>query len=185
MDYEKAFASAYNYSDFLDRYASAADRVKWESTYEATQLTDNQKSLLKSFVRQQNVLVLTGAWCGDCSSQCPIWERFAEQTEALQIRYLDRDDAPKFAEEMLTCGGKRVPGVLFLSEDFFVCGRYGDRTLAKYRSLIVHDAGVSCSVGFGEPADLQAAVIQEWLDQFERIQWMLRTSGRLRAIHGD
>ena len=26
--------------------------------------------------------------------------------------------------------------------------------------------------------------MQEWLNEFERIQWMLRTSGRLRQLHG-
>ena len=30
-----------------------------------------------------------------------------------------------------------------------------------------------------------AKPVQEWLDEFERIQLMLRTSGRLRQKHGD
>jgi hypothetical protein len=32
---------------------------------------------------------------------------------------------------------------------------------------------------------LQSAVIQEWLDQFARVQLMLRLSPRLRQKHGD
>jgi len=28
-------------------------------------------------------------------------------------------------------------------------------------------------------------VLQEWLDEFERVQWMLRLSPRLRQLHGD
>lgn len=185
MDYGSTFNDAFTYTEFLDKYASENDRSKWQLTYDAISLSDEQKTLLGSFVREQKVLVLSGAWCGDCATQCPILERFAEHCDKLQIRYLDRDDATEFADSMLTCGGKRVPGVLFLSEDNFLCGRYGDKTLAKYRSLMENAAGGTCSVGFGEPADLQAAVVQEWLDQFERIQWMLRLSGRLREKHGD
>lgn len=185
MDYAKTFESGLTYSEFLDKYASPQERQNWDETFAATTLTDEQTTLLKSFVRDQKVLVLSGAWCGDCATQCPIFERFAEQTDKLHIRYLDRDDSPEFAESMLTCGGKRVPGVLFLSEDDMVCGRYGDKTLAKYRSLVEAAAGDVCSLGFGEPAEMQAAVTQEWLDQFERVQWMLRLSGRLRQKHGD
>ena len=185
MDYAATFESGLKYEDFLDRYASDLDREKWQATHASVALTEEQVAVLKSFVRDEKVLVLAGAWCGDCATQCPIFERFATQTDKLHIRYLDRDDSPEFAESMLTCGGKRVPGVLFLSEDDMVCGRYGDKTLAKYRSLVANDAAGTCAVGFGEPADLQAAVVSEWLEQFERVQWMLRLSSRLRQKHGD
>lgn len=185
MDYAATFEAALTYDQFLDKYASPSDRSKWDMTYESVQLTDDQTTLLGTFVRDQKMLVLSGAWCGDCATQCPIFQRFAEATDKLHIRYLDRDDHPEFAELMLTCGGKRVPGVLFLSEDDMVCGRYGDKTLAKYRSLIANDAAGTCSVGFGEPDHLQAAVVSEWLEQFERVQLMLRLSGRLREKHGD
>lgn len=185
MDYKQTFDNALTYTEFLDRYASPAQKQNWEATYNSVTLVDDQKTLLSSFVRDQKVLVLSGAWCGDCATQCPIFERFAQATDKLHVRYLDRDDAPEFAEAMLTCGGKRVPGVLFLSEDDMVCGRYGDKTLAKYRSLIEQDAATTCSIGFNEPTDLQNAVVAEWLEQFERIQWMLRLSGRLRQKHGD
>jgi len=28
-------------------------------------------------------------------------------------------------------------------------------------------------------------VVQDWLNEFERVQWILRTSGRLRKLHND
>jgi len=31
------------------------------------------------------------------------------------------------ARELAICGGNRIPVVVFLSEDFFECGRYGER----------------------------------------------------------
>jgi hypothetical protein len=36
-----------------------------------------------------------------------------------------------------------------------------------------------------EPRELQAAVVQDWLDEFERIHWIVRLSARLREKHGD
>jgi hypothetical protein len=61
-----------------------------------------------------------------------------------------------------------------------------DRTLARYRGLARRQLGPSCELPWAEiPADESAAVLQEWLNEFERVQWMLRLSPRLRQKHGD
>jgi thiol-disulfide isomerase/thioredoxin len=149
------------------------------------QLADAQKKLLASFKREMPVLVLAGAWCGDCVDQCPIFEHFAAAAGVLKIRYFDRDDAPDFAPHVMICGGARVPSVVFLSEDYQEVARFGDRTLAKYRVILEKVSGEACSTGLVVDAGLQAQVIQQWLDQFERAQLILRTSPRLRQKHGD
>ena len=186
---DAAWASAYArglpYDEFLDRFATEPQRNNWNEALEAITLTAEQTALLESFPREMHVLVLAGAWCGDCVSQCPIFEAFARVCPKLKIRYVDRNAEPPIAALMTTCGAARVPSVAFLSEDGHLCGRYGDKTLAKYRDLASQLAGDVCSTGFGEPAAMRAAVIAEWLGQFERIEWMLRLSGRLRSLHGD
>ena len=79
-----------------------------------------------------------------------------------------------------------MPVVLFLSEDNFQVGWYGDRTLAKYRKIVADEFGQVCPTGLvPEPKSLLADVTQDWLDEFERIQLILRTSGRLRKLHND
>ena len=72
------FAAGLPLAEFLAKYGSDADRAKWQRAADQTQLTDAQKKLLARFTRRTNVLVLAGAWCGDCAAQCPIFERFAE-----------------------------------------------------------------------------------------------------------
>jgi hypothetical protein len=154
--------------------------------YEQVTLTDAQHELLRSFIREMRVLVTAGAWCGDCVNQCPIFARFEEANQRIRVRFFDRDDHSDLSQELAICGAPRVPSVLFLSEDNFPCGRYGDRTLAKYRQLAGSQIGAACPTGLVVPEQsLLAAVTQEWLDEFERIQLMLRTSGRLRQKHGD
>jgi hypothetical protein len=79
-----------------------------------------------------------------------------------------------------------VPVVLFVSEDNFQVGMYGDRTLAKYRQLVADVTGAACPTGLVLPGQSQIeAVVQDWLDEFERVQWILRTSARLRKLHND
>lgn len=185
MDYAAKFADGLSYKGFLERYGSADQRSRWNEFHASVRLSAAQVELLKSFTREMKILVLAGTWCGDCVNQCPIFERFAEQTPTLKIHYFDRDENPDLAAEVQTCGGARVPTLVFLSEDGYVCGRYGDRTLSKYRSVVQSTIGNACSTGLNVDDDLTAAVVQDWLDEFERIQWMLRTSARLRKLHGD
>lgn len=180
------FADALPLPGFLAQYGTASDRTRWENALAATQLTDAQRQLLGKFTRVTNVLVLAGAWCGDCIAQCPAFDRFAEAAPALKIRYLDRDDHADAQEELRVNGGNRVPVAVFFSEDGFEVSRYGERTLAKYRQLAGQLGGEACATGLVRPSDpVQTQVVQNWLDEFERVQWILRLSPRLRRKHGD
>lgn len=183
-DFAAIWERGLNYAAFLDQYASPDQRRKWDARFEQSKLSDAQIDLLASFRRTMPVIVSAGAWCGDCIDQCPAFERFAQAAPVLQIRYFDRDEHPDVSDALATCGGRRVPSVLFLSEDFAPCGRYGDRTLSKYRSLVASLTGETCSTGLGRDP-LLASVIVDWLNEFERVQWMLRLSPRLRQKHGD
>ena len=128
-------------------------------------------ALLAKFTRRTNVLVLAGAWCGDCAAQCPIFERFAEAAPTLTVRYLDRDAHPDAQQELRINGGDRVPVAVFFSEDGFEVARYGERTLAAYRRMIGEATG--------------GDAVSDWLREFERVQWILRLSPRLRRLHGE
>ena len=180
------FETALPLPAFLEKYGTASDRSRWQSALAATQLTDGQKALLGGFKREQNVLVLAGAWCGDCVSQCPIFERIAEAAPCVKVRYLDRDEHADAQRELQINGGDRVPVAVLFSEDGQEVSRYGERTLAKYRSLVAQLSGESCATGIVKGTDpLQMQVVQDWLNEFERVQWILRLSPRLRRKHGD
>jgi thiol-disulfide isomerase/thioredoxin len=180
------FSDALPYAEFMARYGTPAYDARWKDVFNKIQLTLAQRELLGQFKRTTNVLVLAGAWCGDCAGQCPIFDRFAEAAPVLTVRYLDRDDHPDAQQALQINGGNRVPVVVFFSEDGQEVARYGERTLSQYRSMAAKVTGAICStgiVGAGDP--LLAQITQDWLDEFERVQWILRLSPRLREKHGD
>ena len=186
MNLFEKFEIALPYDAFLAKYGSEAHRARWRATYDDAKLSPAQHELLAEFRRITNVLVLAGAWCGDCVRQCPIFSRFAEVSSVLEIRYLDRDEHSDAQRELQVNGGNRVPVVVFFSEDGFEVARYGDRTLSAYRDMMEKQIGIVCASGLACPGDpLFARVTQDWLDQFERVQWILRLSPRLRQKHGD
>jgi hypothetical protein len=173
-----------------DRYtASGTDeqRRRWQQVYDAAALTPEQRSLVSSFTRQMKLLGLSGMWCGDCVQQCPLIQRIAEASPArIDLRWLDRDENLELAERLKINGGHRVPAAVFMAEDFEFCSLAGDRTISRYRALAAKHLGPACQTGLiGPDTSELASTLQDWLDEFERVQLMLRLSARLRQKHGD
>ncbi len=195
FNFKSFFNNALPYDQLLQQCANSEQRLRWQNLYDSAVLTPQQKSLLQGFRRKMNVLCLVGVWCGDCVNACPIFQRFAEFTDTIGLRFVNReqkfdpagaDAETQLANELSICGGPRVPVLVFLSQDGFECQRFGERTLATYRSRVAAMQGASCSTGlFGPPADLLQANIAEWLTHFERVQLMLQTSPRLIRLNGE
>lgn len=180
------FRAGLPYTEFLVRYANESQKQRWHQVFDDVKLTPPQRDLLATFVRPMNVLCLAGAWCGDCIAQCPVFEHFAAVAPVIQVRYLDRDEHADVQRALQINGGNRVPVVVFLSEDGFEAARYGDRTASKYRAMIRGMLGPDLPTAPpSEAGTLLAHVTQDWLNEFERIQWMLRLSPRLRQARGD
>jgi len=186
MVWSAVFAEGLPYTAFLDRHATPAQRTRWDTMHARFQLTPGQSTLLAGFVRPMPVLCLVGAWCGDCINQCPAFDHIARASGAIDLRFLDRDARPDVREALAINGGHRVPVLVFLSEDGLEVSRYGERCLSVYRKLATDQLGPSCPTGVVPPSDdLTAAILAEWLAEFERAQLLLRLSPRLRAKHGD
>lgn len=182
--FEAAFARGGSYEAYLATDPARAGG--WQAVYGRVRLTDAQRAEVASFVREMKVLVVSGIWCGDCVQQGPLLARIAEANPRIDLRWVDRDVEDDFSARLRICGGGRVPVVVFAAEDGEVCSIQGDRTLSRYRGLARRQLGAACELPWAEiPADEAAAVLQEWLDEFERVQWMLRLSPRLRQKHGD
>jgi thiol-disulfide isomerase/thioredoxin len=172
----------------FERYLASDESraAAWRTLYGRTELSAEQRLVIASFVREMKVLVVSGIWCGDCVQQGPLLARIAEANPRIDLRWVDRDAEAELSSRLRICGGGRVPVVVFAAEDFEPCAVAGDRTLSRYRGLARRQLGASCELPWAEiPADETAAVLGEWLDEFERVQWMLRLSPRLRQKHAD
>jgi thiol-disulfide isomerase/thioredoxin len=173
-----------------DRYLATGtpeQQRRWQAVYDAVRLTDHQRELVGGFVRQMNVLVVSGIWCGDCVQQCPLFARIAEASRGrLDLRFVDRDAHKDLADQVQLNGGHRVPTMLFLAEDFEFCALAGDRTISRYRAMARRQLGASCPTGIGGPdPEEMAHTLADWVTEFERVALMLRLSARLRDRHGD
>jgi hypothetical protein len=178
------FEKGETYESYL---AKAADRAApWHAVGKQAQLSEIQKLLLTGFMREMHVLVISGVWCGDCSAQGPMLATIAAGSPKINMRWLERDEAMALSDQIKINAGNRVPTVLFMAEDFEPVSMYGDRTLTRYRAIAARQLGSACDIpGNAIEHDEFDATLQEWLNEFERVQLLLRLSARLRQKHGD
>lgn len=173
------------YEEFLQRHGSPGDIKNWSAVYESSSLADKQKELLGSFTRQLHVVCIAGAWCGDCVRQGPLLHHIASASERINLVFVDRDALDEeFQSTWTVCGGLRVPQVLFFNEDYQFLGHAGDRTITRYRELAQLALGDQAPVNT-DVNQTQASVLDDWLDEFERIHLIARLSPRLRQKHAD
>src|ERR1700743_1768758 len=91
FDFRSVFQRALPYGGFLQHYATDEQKARWGQLYDAIELAPEQKELLGSFRRKMNVLCLSGPWCGDCVNACPIFQRIAEASTLIDLRFINRE----------------------------------------------------------------------------------------------
>jgi thiol-disulfide isomerase/thioredoxin len=180
------FASALPYGRYV-RTGTEEQQRRWNQVYEAARLTDTQKQLLGGFERNMKILIFSGVWCGDCIEQCPLIQRIAEANPGrIDLRFLERPKESELIPELRINAGSRVPVVLFLSEDDHWCATAGDRTVHRYRALAARRLGAHCPTGIVPPEKEELdATLEDWLNEVERVQLMLRLTPRLREKYRD
>jgi len=183
--WRRHFEQAVEYMEFLDKEDQQhADRWR-ETMSRLPDLTPEQVERLKGYGRELNVLFYGGIWCGDCVRQGPMLKKIADAIgPQVGLRFIDRAASEELQDELRILGALRVPVVVFLSEDFWEVGRFGDRLLNVYRAKAAREIGRGPNAGVLSPMALTAEM-SEWVDVFERIQLMLRLSPPLRQRHGD
>jgi thiol-disulfide isomerase/thioredoxin len=183
---KESFAAGKAYEGYV-RTGTEEQQRRWQQVYDSVHLTTAQSNLIGGFVRKMHVLVVSGIWCGDCVQQCPLMEKIAMgNADKIDLRFVDRDQHKELSSKLKINGGDRVPVALFLAEDFELCSIFGERTLNRYRALALRQLGAACEIAIAPPdKDELGAALQDWLNEFERIQLMLRISPRLRKLHSD
>lgn len=179
------FEIASDYEIYLARSNQKHVQSWRESEARTPELTDEQYERLSGFDREMNVLMYAGVWCVDCSRQGPILKKIVDaRGEKVKLRIIERDVSEELQDELRIVGALRVPMVVFLSEDWWEVGRFGERTLSVYRSKLAREVGRGNDKGILSPRAREKE-LSEWVDIFERFLTMLKLSPPLRKRHGD
>lgn len=93
------------------------------------ELNDELVQKLENLDRSLTWLILTEGWCGDAAQIIPTIQKMADQTKAIQTRYILRDENLEIMDQFLTDGRARsIPKLICLdSKTLEVLGEWGPR----------------------------------------------------------
>ncbi|QSE97716.1 thioredoxin family protein [Fulvivirga lutea] len=111
---------------------------KWEKI---AQLTDELKTTVANINEKQNWLILTEGWCGDAAQNIPVINKIAELNSNIELRLLLRDENLDIMDEYLTDGGRSIPKLIILDEEFQELAQWGPRPQPVQEKLLRMKAG--------------------------------------------
>lgn len=121
-------------SGYLHYYELGMTRMlRLERTFKPTE-DFLQKLKAKNF--KGNLLIISEGWCGDAAMILPILDKFFGSE---QLRIVLRD-SNHLIDHFLTNGGKSIPIVLILDENFNVINHWGPRPKTGMEMLAKHKA---------------------------------------------
>lgn len=82
------------------------------------QITEKNASFLKHYNTKMLWIVLSEGWCGDAAHALPVLNKIAESSDAIELKIVFRDENEELMQHYLTNGGKSIPKLIAVSEDF-------------------------------------------------------------------
>ncbi len=96
---------------------------------ENIKLTDSLVESLKAINEKIYWLIITEPWCGDSAQIVPVLDVAVSINPLINLKYVLRDTNGEIIEAHLTNGGKAIPKLLILNENFEVLKTWGPRPL--------------------------------------------------------
>lgn len=90
-------------------------------------LHDSLKEAVSQIDFPQTWYILTEAWCGDAAQNLPTIVAASLSNPLITVRFLLRDENPELMDAYLTNGGRSIPKLIAVDEDFNEIFTWGPR----------------------------------------------------------
>lgn len=104
---------------------------------EKTTIIDSQVAeAIKELKQAYHFLIITEGWCGDAAQIVPVINKVAELSpETFDLKLVLRDQNLELIDAHLTNGGRAIPVLLVLDENFNLVEKWGPRPAVLQRIL--------------------------------------------------
>lgn len=144
MDFNQYLKDSFNFTDYLRKVNDQLHDLeqldkenefipyynlnikRMERLNKTFQLTDEQKSQLKSIQNNFKILTISEGWCGDAAQILPVVNAMAEGL-GVEHKIVLRDDNLELIDQFLTNGSRSIPIIIGLDENNKVMFTYGPR----------------------------------------------------------
>lgn len=95
--------------------------------FKHTEILEELSLVVNAYTKKLNVIVLSEFWCGDAAQNVPVIAKVLSISENAEMRILFRDENLELMDKFLTNGGRSIPKVILLDENFNLVGSWGPR----------------------------------------------------------
>lgn len=114
-----------DHSEAMVTYTKMNDKRmdRWDKTLKLdADLVKAVKSLPK-----MKWMVITEGWCGDASQNLPFMTKLANENPNIDLRFILRDEHTEIIDQYLTNGGRSIPILVIMDEQFNDLATWGPR----------------------------------------------------------
>lgn len=170
--FQKAIENSMSYNDYLnliDEKISQNASTGHEQTELLTDFTKLNRARMKRLDKTQQILpelekavqaitvpqtwlVLTESWCGDAAQHVPVFHKLSIINPLIDLRLVLRDDNDELMQKYLTNGGRSIPKVIALTEDYQELFTWGPRPASaqvEVKRLLDQEGGFNDAVKEG------------------------------------
>lgn len=123
-----------NYQEYLSTMTED-QRSSWKEHLNMIEVDNKLVKLVKSPSLPINIIAFSGAWCPECALAVSILEKIVCISSFITLHIVDREKLPSVYEKFMPNGDKRVPVIIFASEDFYTVTSWIERSAKKYGLL--------------------------------------------------
>lgn len=113
---------------------------------------------LKSIQAQQHWVLITESWCGDASQSVPVIAKMAEINEHINLHIILRDRHEAIMDQYLTNGGRSIPKLIMLDNQFREQFVWGPRPEELQQMFLEYRNSPEPKLPYGEFAEQ----MQKW-----------------------
>jgi hypothetical protein len=151
---------AYSYSDYMElmekvvlenrttgpkqsedlNYYTRLNLSRMQRLNKKVETKDSLKDVVDQIQIPQTWYILTEAWCGDAAQNIPSIVAATVSNSLITVKLLLRDENPELMDAYLTNGGRSIPKVIAVDEDFNEIFTWGPRPEGAQEMLHAYKA---------------------------------------------
>ena len=124
-----------NKSAFMVEY-TALNWKRMQRIEKTVNIIPEVQQAFKECNQKMTWLVLTEPWCGDAAHSVPVLFKLSELSPNITFKLILRDENLEIMDQFLTNGGRSIPKLLILNEDYEVVKSWGPRP-QKIQNLVL------------------------------------------------
>lgn len=113
-------------SEALSHYTKL-NLARMQRLYKTAVIHESLREAVGQVDIPQTWYILTEAWCGDAAQNLPIIVAASLSNPLITVRFLLRDENPELMDAYLTNGGRSIPKLIAVDEDFNELFTWGPR----------------------------------------------------------